>query len=105
MAGGVDQKATAKYVYLHGVAGAFSGDNDISLLIGRRIAIRVSIGKVEPRATLLVAKTHNRVDQANAVRIVPDDLLCDARLVLELADPGVGLFQTAVEVSQGGSAR
>ena len=64
---GVDQKATSKYVQLNGPGAAFSGDNGISPVIGERIAIRVNTGKPELRATLLLVKTQNRVDQTNAV--------------------------------------
>jgi len=65
--GGIDQKATSEYVYVHGRAIAFTGDNGISAVIGDRMAIRVNTGKLKLSATLLVFETQNRVDKANAV--------------------------------------
>ena len=105
MTGGLDQKATSKYVQVNRPAAAFSGDNNIALASGGRIAVRVNTGKHEASAAVLVAKPHNHIDETYTIRIIADDLLCNAPLVLEFPDPGISLLLMIVEVGQSRSGR
>ena len=72
---------------VYGLAVAFRGNDRISVFIEQRIAILVSPSKLELRPALLVIKAKNSVDKAHAVRIIPDDLLRDARLCFESSNP------------------
>src|SRR5882757_4344374 len=64
---GIDQKATAEHMELHRPAAAFGGDDDISLAVDDRPAIRVNTCKFQPRATTPFVKPHNGVDETDTV--------------------------------------
>lgn len=78
VASGVDKKAASKHVQMHRPAVALGRDDRVLALVHKWITLFVGAREFELRASLPIVKAQNRVDQANAVGIIVNDLLCDA---------------------------
>ena len=86
-------KSRAEYVDRHFRTVSFECQDRIAVAILDRLALRIQARVAQPLASLLVAKSHRDVQQAHALHVLTDEVVCGIAFRFKPLKARIGVVQ------------